>query len=217
MARSHRGATGRGRLGFGLAARRLSGHVRAVRCLVAANRDVLGAAGTFGEGLAAERLFWRWAPAGGWIRSLAGHAVLVALECLQCLMRPALLRRLTGRFWAGLHLPAHRAALATDCGAAAAGRLGDSSAALPYPRSYPRLPAANGRIALSAGLDQVAVGMGFDLLRFLLLIQRRPGRKVPRRRGGCRDRTTRRPRRTAAGRAAGPSAWPRPANFSRSS
>lgn len=77
-------------------------------CLVAANHDVLAAFSTLAEGLAAERLFWRWAPTRGWIRSLAGHAALVLLECLQCPVRPSVVCRLAGRFWAGLQFPAQR-------------------------------------------------------------------------------------------------------------
>jgi hypothetical protein len=77
-------------------------------CLVAANHDALAARRTLGEGLAAERLFWRWAPTRGWIRSLAGHAVLLSLECLHCLVHPRVACRLTGRFWASLQIAAHR-------------------------------------------------------------------------------------------------------------
>ncbi|MGD0901183.1 MAG: glycosyltransferase [Thermoguttaceae bacterium] len=77
-------------------------------CLVAASKDVLAAPSALAHGMAAERLFWRWAPTRGWTRSLAGHAGRVALECLGCLVRPSTICRLVGRFWVGLQIPSHR-------------------------------------------------------------------------------------------------------------
>jgi hypothetical protein len=77
-------------------------------CLVAANHDALNAGRSFGAGRARERLFWRWAPTRGWIRSLAGHALLLGRECVHCLVRPTLTCRLAGRVWASLEIPAHR-------------------------------------------------------------------------------------------------------------
>jgi hypothetical protein len=77
-------------------------------CLVAAHKEVLAVSSQLDYGMAAERLFWRWIAARGWTRSLAGHAGLVALECLECLVRPAVVCRLAGRFWADLRIGAHR-------------------------------------------------------------------------------------------------------------
>jgi hypothetical protein len=61
------------------------------------------------RGRSAERLFWRWAPAAGWSRSLAWHAAMLVGKCLQCLVRPALVAELTGRLLAGLQFTSHRA------------------------------------------------------------------------------------------------------------
>jgi hypothetical protein len=49
------------------------------------------------RGIETQRLFWRWAAAGGWMRSLAGHAGLLAREVLECLVRPATVCQLAGR------------------------------------------------------------------------------------------------------------------------
>jgi hypothetical protein len=49
------------------------------------------------RGCDAERLFWRWASAHGWVRSVAGHAALVAGECAIGLCRPSLVAQLAGR------------------------------------------------------------------------------------------------------------------------
>ena len=62
-----------------------------------------------GKGVAGERLFRRWTAVPGWKRSWAAHAVLVAMECLQFPLRPSILARLAGRFWATLGFGAPRA------------------------------------------------------------------------------------------------------------
>ena len=54
------------------------------------------------RGCDAERLFWRWASAHGWVRSVAGHAALVAGECVIGLWRPSLLAQLAGRLWGAI-------------------------------------------------------------------------------------------------------------------
>ena len=54
---------------------------------------------TLRRGCDAERLFWRWASAHGWVRSVAGHAALLAGECAIGLWRPSLLAQLAGRLW----------------------------------------------------------------------------------------------------------------------
>jgi hypothetical protein len=59
----------------------------------------------FVDGLRAERLFWKHAPAMGWPRSLALHALLVAAEALWSLRRPLGLIRLLGRVAACLEIP----------------------------------------------------------------------------------------------------------------
>jgi hypothetical protein len=54
------------------------------------------------RGYDAERLFWRWASAHGWVRSLAGHAALVAGECVIGFWRPSLFAQLAGRLWGAI-------------------------------------------------------------------------------------------------------------------
>jgi hypothetical protein len=51
----------------------------------------------FAKGFDGERLFWRWASATGWLRSLTAHGLLVGGECLQSLVRPAMICQLAGR------------------------------------------------------------------------------------------------------------------------
>ncbi|MEN6458381.1 MAG: glycosyltransferase [Thermoguttaceae bacterium] len=60
------------------------------------------------RGRDAERLFWRWASAHGLFRSVAGHAALVAGECVIGLWRPLLLLQLLGRVWGAIHLISSR-------------------------------------------------------------------------------------------------------------
>ena len=54
------------------------------------------------RGSDAERLFWRWASAHGWVRSVAGHAALLAGECVIGLWRPSLFAQLAGRLWGAI-------------------------------------------------------------------------------------------------------------------
>jgi hypothetical protein len=77
-------------------------------CRTYADRLLLSEYSAVRQGLEAERLFWRWAPAGGWIRSLAGHAGLLTLECVLCPVRPATVCKLAGRMWGALSFASHR-------------------------------------------------------------------------------------------------------------
>ena len=78
-------------------------------CVTTATGELLASGGAWREGLASERLFRRWAAVPGWKRSWAAHAGLVALECLQFPLRPSILARLAGRFWATLGFGASHA------------------------------------------------------------------------------------------------------------
>ena len=60
------------------------------------------------DGCGAERLFWRWAPTTGWLRSLTCHGLLLVGEGTQCLYRPSTLGRLAGRLWGSLQIGGHR-------------------------------------------------------------------------------------------------------------
>jgi hypothetical protein len=60
--------------------------------------DVVGGKRLAG-GAAEERLFWTWAHKMGWYRAMAGHAVLIVKELMECMIRPSMLLRLGGRFW----------------------------------------------------------------------------------------------------------------------
>ncbi|MEN6449080.1 MAG: glycosyltransferase [Thermoguttaceae bacterium] len=66
-------------------------------CVAHAGNAIAPARPGFRHGHDAERLFWRWASAHGWCRSLAGHAALVAGECAIGLGRPLLFLQLLGR------------------------------------------------------------------------------------------------------------------------
>jgi hypothetical protein len=54
---------------------------------------------TFRLGLDCELLFWRWASAQGWVRSLVGHAALAAGQCVLGLWHPRMLILMAGRAW----------------------------------------------------------------------------------------------------------------------
>ena len=45
----------------------------------------------------AERLFWRWASTGGWMRSLVGHAAMLVGQCVVSLLRPTMIAQIAGR------------------------------------------------------------------------------------------------------------------------
>jgi hypothetical protein len=76
--------------------------------VIAASHDCVTAHGQWAQGMARQRLFWRWAPTRGWVHSLAAHAVVLARECLLCFIRPTLVGRLAGRCWATLQMAAYR-------------------------------------------------------------------------------------------------------------
>ncbi len=65
--------------------------------------------GAFSEALRAERLYWRWAPYGGWLRSLVLHGLVVAAECLRNGVRLSLVSRLAARTLGCCRVGTHRA------------------------------------------------------------------------------------------------------------
>jgi hypothetical protein len=77
-------------------------------CVTTATGDLLVSGSPWREGVAGERLFRRWKAVPGWKRSWAAHAALVGLECMQFPLRPSVLARLAGRFWAALGFGAPR-------------------------------------------------------------------------------------------------------------
>ena len=77
------------------------------KCLAAASREVLAGPGPWQEGVQRERLFLRWMPRKGSALAMVGHAALLALECLQCVLRPTTVCRLAGRAWASVHFDLH--------------------------------------------------------------------------------------------------------------
>jgi hypothetical protein len=77
-------------------------------CITIGTGELLARGGAWREGLASEQLFRRWTAVPGWKRSWAGHAALLAMECLQLPLRPSNLARLAGRLWATLGLGATR-------------------------------------------------------------------------------------------------------------
>lgn len=78
------------------------------QCRTYAAATIPLAAGALRRGLAAERLFWRWAPDVGWRRALACHALLLAGVCLRCLVQPAKVIELIGRLLGGWQAVAGR-------------------------------------------------------------------------------------------------------------
>jgi hypothetical protein len=74
-------------------------------CRMYAELDDAMGAGRLGGGRAAERLFWTWAYRMGWLRALSGHAALLIEECLESVVRPSTLLRLSGRAWEALRFP----------------------------------------------------------------------------------------------------------------
>jgi hypothetical protein len=77
-------------------------------CRMYADLDDAVGAGRLGGGRAAERLFWTWASRMGWLRALSGHAALLMEECLESVVRPSTLLRLSGRAWESLRFPMHK-------------------------------------------------------------------------------------------------------------
>ncbi len=70
--------------------------------LLTGSRDLLGGSSAWREGIAAERLYRRWAKSSEAHGSWSGHAGLIALELLQCPLHPSMMGRLAGRLWANL-------------------------------------------------------------------------------------------------------------------
>ncbi len=66
-------------------------------CIARVDAAAMHGRSAFRRGYDAERLFWRWASAHGWVRSLAGHAALVAGQCAIGLWRPMMFMHLAGR------------------------------------------------------------------------------------------------------------------------
>ncbi|MGO9109945.1 MAG: hypothetical protein ACLP9L_11995 [Thermoguttaceae bacterium] len=99
----HHGSEMATALDLGLAMRK-AGYcsVQEPACVTTATGELLASGGAWREGVARERLFCRWTAVPGWKRSRAAHAALLAMECLQIPLRPSVLARLTGRFWAVL-------------------------------------------------------------------------------------------------------------------
>jgi hypothetical protein len=86
------------------------------RCILEPRSTTLGTAGdiapskpSFRHGLAAERLFWRAAPAVGWLDSLGQHPWGVVAEFLGALPRPGACTSLAGRLLAMCQMGSHRA------------------------------------------------------------------------------------------------------------
>ena len=71
-------------------------------CVMTARYESLVSGGAWREGVVGERLFHCWTAVPGWKRSWAAHAALVAMEVVQLPLRPSILGRLAGRFWATL-------------------------------------------------------------------------------------------------------------------
>ena len=90
-------------------------------CVATATSDLFASPGAWREGVASEGLFRRAAEAPGWKGSWAAHLGLVAMECLRSPLRPSLLARLGGRFWAALGFGSPRT-VAIGPGIASAGR-----------------------------------------------------------------------------------------------
>ena len=67
-------------------------------CRVYAHESIAAAEPVATQALQAERLFWRWAPSRGWLRSLPAHALHLAWETLSGCPRPSMFARLLGRF-----------------------------------------------------------------------------------------------------------------------
>ena len=98
------------------------------RCQVQGRRDARAVVEPpLRRGWAEERMFWRWLPKTGSLRSLPAHALLLAWESMQTVVRPSNFLRLLGR--------------RDGCSAAAASR----SALAGRGAIAPREPAAAGR------------------------------------------------------------------------
>lgn len=78
------------------------------QCRVYCLPATLATRGAFLRAFQAERLFWRWAPGRGWLRSLASHGIAVAAECWQSLPRPTVVAQLTGRLVGSYRIVSYR-------------------------------------------------------------------------------------------------------------
>ena len=68
-------------------------------CLVHLDAPAVCDPSSFAQGRDAERLFWRWASAQGWARSLSAHTAMLWGQCVICLRRLTMLAQLAGRTW----------------------------------------------------------------------------------------------------------------------
>ncbi len=66
-------------------------------CLAQVDAAAVSDQSSFAQGCDAERLFWRWASAHGWTRSLAAHAAMLLGQCVIGLWRPSMIAQLAGR------------------------------------------------------------------------------------------------------------------------
>lgn len=76
------------------------------QCRVVAVRPLKRSVGAFRRAFELERLFWRWGPRGGWMKSLAVHGTMIAAEAVGGLvtLKPSLLAgRLVGLTQIGAH------------------------------------------------------------------------------------------------------------------
>ena len=82
--------------------------VRQTQCWTYAEATAVRRLGALRRGIAAERLFWRWAPAAGWTRALLGHVLFAVGQGMQCLVRPGRTVEILGRLLGTLSIISHR-------------------------------------------------------------------------------------------------------------
>lgn len=82
--------------------------VRQTQCWTFADPRALRRLGALRCGIAAERFFWRWAPATGWLGALLGHMLLLIGQIVQCPIRPSRIVELAGRMLGTLSIFSHR-------------------------------------------------------------------------------------------------------------
>jgi hypothetical protein len=81
---------------------------RQTQCWTFADPSAQKRLGALRRGIAAERFFWRWAPAAGWTRSLLGHLLYAVGQGVQCPLRPSRIVEMAGRMLGAASIPAHR-------------------------------------------------------------------------------------------------------------
>ena len=82
--------------------------VQQTQCWTFADPTALRRLGALRWGIAAERFFWRWAPAAGWSRSLFGHVLFSVGQGIQCPVRPSRIVEILGRLLGTMSIVAHR-------------------------------------------------------------------------------------------------------------